>query len=167
MDYRALVEEAIRQFPAGAFLVSGDEANPMTIGWGQFGVVWGKPTLTIMVRHSRYSEQLLQQNGNFTVSFPAPGTMKEALIVCGRNSGRDMDKKAAAGLETVPARVNGVPGIAGCAIHFECRTMLRSEFPLDGLDKELYDRFYAANGDLHVLYFGEILAAYRDGENDA
>ncbi len=163
MDYRELVQEAITQLPSGAFLVTGEEANPMTIGWGQFGVVWGKPTLTVLVRHSRYSEKLLRENGSFTVSFPAPGTMREALGVCGSRSGRDTDKKALAGLDTVPAKVNGIPGIAGCAIHFECRTMLRSEFPLDTLDKALYDRFYA-KGDDHVLYFGEILAAYRDGE---
>ncbi len=161
MAYTDLVQEALAQLPAGAFLVSGDEANPMTIGWGQFGVVWGKPMLTVLVRHSRYSEKLLRQNGNFTVSFPAPGTMQEALMLCGTRSGRDTDKKALAGLGTVPARVNSIPGIAGCAIHFECRTVLRSEFPLDTLDETLRERYYSGDSD-HVLYFGEILAAYRE-----
>ena len=118
MDYTDLVQEALSQLPAGAFLVSGDEANPMTIGWGQFGVVWGKPMLTVLVRHSRYSEKLLRQNGNFTVSFPAPGTMQEALMLCGTRSGRDTDKadKFGVDLQALAAEGNNAVDLGGAVL---------------------------------------------------
>lgn len=166
MEFQHLIEAAVRQMPAGAFLVTGDEANPMTVGWAQWGVIWGKPILTVMVRHSRYSHKLIE-NGVFTLSVPAPGAMKDELKICGSKSGRDSDKKALAGLGTVPARENGIPGIAGCAMHFECRTLLKTEVAMENLEPELYKRFYTAgqataDGDPHTLYFGEILAAYEE-----
>ena len=37
----------------GLLLVSVDEAgapNAMTIGWGAFGPLWGRPTVTVQVR---------------------------------------------------------------------------------------------------------------------
>lgn len=166
MNDQDLIPEAVRQLPAGVFLVTGREANPMTIGWAQWGVIWGKPILMVMVRHSRYSHGLIE-TGSFTVSVPALGTMKEALAFCGSKSGRDIDKKAALHLQTVPSRINGVPGIAGCACHFECRTLLKTEASLSELEPALRSRFYGSNqatpdGDPHTLYFGEILAAYRE-----
>ncbi len=167
MDYQELVEEATRQISSGVFLVSGQQANPMTIGWAQWGCIWGKPVLTVMVRHSRYSHSLLE-DGRFTVSVPAPGGMKEELKVCGTKSGRDVDKKTLLSLKTVPAKKNGIPGIAGCAIHFECKTLLKTEVSMEDLEPELYQRFYngatqaTPDGDPHTLYFGEILAAYRE-----
>ena len=41
--YAALTPGAIEQIDKGAFLTVGTKVcNPMTIGWAQFGVVWGK-----------------------------------------------------------------------------------------------------------------------------
>ena len=164
-EYRTLLDETCGQLPKGAFLMV--EGNPMTIGWAQFGVIWGRPVCTVFVRHSRYTHALLEKSNVFTVSVPAAGTMREALAYCGSHSGRDGDKLAACGLSLLEPRAGGAAPLSGCAIHFECRVLLRAENDMRELEPGLRARFYGdnqatADGDPHTLYFGEILAAYRE-----
>ena len=160
--FMILAEEAAKQLPAGAFLLTGDKPNPMTIGWAQFGIVWGKPICTVFVRKSRCSHELIENGDTFTVSIPKLGEMKEALALCGSKSGRDMDKLAAGNLSTMPSRTGGTPALAGCEIHFECKKL----FSADGADLSrltdpaVTERFYG-KGDPHDIYFGEIVAAYK------
>ena len=59
-EYRALLDETCGQLPKGAFLMV--EGNPMTIGWAQFGVIWGRPVCTVFVRHSRHTHALLEKS---------------------------------------------------------------------------------------------------------
>lgn len=168
--YQALIEQAAEQMEqGGAFLVTGEQANPMTIGWCQWGRLWNAPMCTVFVRKSRYSHELIK-NGYFTVSVPAVGTMKQELAICGSKSGRDTDKLAALGLQVLPGKTPYNHGIAGCAIHFECRVCLTLEMDghLPELAEEYRSRFYqpeanvGTDGDPHTVYFGEILAAYRE-----
>ena len=164
-EYRALLDETCGQLPKGAFLMV--DGNPMTIGWAQFGVIWGRPVCTVFVRHSRHTHALLEKSNVFIVSVPAAGTMREALAYCGSHSGRDGDKLAACGLSLLAPRAGGAAPLDGCAIHFECRVVFRAESDLDCLEPGLRARFYGdnqatADGDPHTLYFGEILAAYRE-----
>ena len=48
----------------------GDRVNTMTIGWGMLGIEWGKPVFIALVRESRYTKELLEKNGEFTVNVP-------------------------------------------------------------------------------------------------
>ena len=66
--------------------------NTMTIGWGTLGIEWGKPICTVFVRESRYTKELLDKNGEFTVNVPMGEIDKNILAVCGTKSGIDMDK---------------------------------------------------------------------------
>ena len=72
------------------------KVNTMTVSWGAMGVLWGKNTVTIYIRPQRYTHQFLEKTGHFTLSFY--DGMRDALTLCGRTSGRDGDKIAAAGL---------------------------------------------------------------------
>ena len=40
----------------------------LTIGWGSAGFFWVRPVLTAVVRFSRYTRELIEQSGVFTVS---------------------------------------------------------------------------------------------------
>lgn len=164
-SFEFLAAEAMEQISAGAFLMTGEGPNPMTIGWGQFGVVWGRPICTVFVRKSRHSHQLIEEGGKFTVSVPKRGEMKEELKFCGSKSARDVDKLEALGLKTMPSRTGAPAPLAACAIHFECRIVFKAESDLANLDQALLDRFYKglpnASGDPHTIYFGEVLEAYR------
>ena len=77
-----------------ALLVTGtDKPNAMTIGWAMASVMWGKSVFVAPVRKSRYSHELLEAHGEFTVFVPSDD-MKNTIAVCGSKSGRDTDKIA-------------------------------------------------------------------------
>ena len=96
-------ETILKVLAKGAFLntAAGGRHNTMTIGWGALGNIWSKPVFTVMVRHSRYTHELIEAHNEFTVSFPLTAAFSKALGLCGSKSGRDMDKFAAA--EITPA----------------------------------------------------------------
>ncbi|MCD5408420.1 flavin reductase family protein [Candidatus Bipolaricaulota bacterium] len=148
----------------GAFLLApaGDgRVNPMTIGWGLLGTVWYRQVFLVLVRPSRYSHGLIEKSGAFAVSVPRPGEMGEELEFCGTRSGREVDKVAELGLELLPGRAGPVPLMAGCELHYECRVVGRTSLaPRDVLSPEIADKNYS-KGDLHTLFVGEILAAWR------
>lgn len=162
-----LVPQAAEQLPRGVFLTArGDVWNPMTIGWAQFGVVWGKPMVTVLVRKSRFTYGLMEKTDAFTVSVPRAGDLKAELAFCGSKSGRDVDKEKTSGLTRLPARAGGADGVAECGVFFECRVMQKIFSSLDELDPAIRAKFYGSNqaladGDPHEVYFGEVLAAYR------
>ena len=106
--------EALRRAleQGGAFIVTLDakgKANPMTIGWGQVGVVWSRPIFTACVRESRYTHRCLRSTEAFTINVPRPGELKNELLFCGTNSGRDVDKAAMCGLKMAPAKAVKTP----------------------------------------------------------
>ena len=165
--FAALLPQATEQLPRGAFLTAGGENwNPMTIGWAQFGVVWARPVVTVMVRKSRYTYSLMEQTDVFTVSIPREKEMGKQLGFCGAHSGRDVDKEKEAGLVRTVPRAGGAEGVAGCGIVFECRIAQKQLLDLDALDPDFRAKYYGSNqaladGDPHVLYVGEVLAAYE------
>lgn len=158
----AQVEKALDILPRGAFLTTGKDGkyNTMTIGWGNIGVVWGKPTFTVLVRSSRHTYGLIESSGEFTVSLPLTD-MKDALNLCGSKSGRDIDKFQAAGLRLQPGRTVNTPVIAGGGLHYECKVVykqaMQPELMSDAMKKQWYPQ-----EDYHTLYFGEITAVYSD-----
>lgn len=162
VPYDAYVQEALRVLPQGAFLtVEADgEVNTMTIGWGNIGYIWGKPSLMVMVRHSRYTYQLLEKADNFTVSFPLNGQLQEELNFCGTKSGCDYDKFASCELETIPGQQVETPLIAGCDLHYECRVKFKQIMDEDNLAPHIDEQLYPQD-DYHTLYYGEIVACHR------
>ncbi len=147
----------------GALLIGqapGGTPNPMTIGWGLGGTCWGKSVFLVLVRPSRYTHGLIEQSGAFTVSVPAGG-MERELAVCGTKSGRDMDKIAELGLKVVPGTAVSVPTLDIPGVHYACRVLAKTDLVPGGLlSAEVRDKHYPA-GDLHTLYFGEVLAVDR------
>lgn len=172
-SFTALIPEAAEQLAQGAFLMTGrEEKNPMTIGWGQWGRVWGLPVCTVLVRKSRYSHALIERDGVFTVSVPLPDAMKKELGFCGSKSGRDVNKLETLELSTLPARAGGIDGLKGCVQHYECRVLFKLEMAghMDELAEQQRMQYYnpqqqeGDDGNPHTVYFGEILAAYRTEE---
>lgn len=70
-----------------------DSHNTMTISWGGMGTLWSKPVVTVYVKPCRYTYKFMNDNDFFTVSF-YPEDRKEALMLMGSKSGRDIDKDA-------------------------------------------------------------------------
>jgi flavin reductase (DIM6/NTAB) family NADH-FMN oxidoreductase RutF len=165
IDTFAAYAETMAEFGGGGcLLVTGGQGNPMTIGWGLMGIVWGRPVFTVLVRPSRFSYGLLAASPQFTVNVPAgatAGALKKALAVCGSRSGRDTDKISLCGLTLQPGILLPVPHIRECPLHYECRVLQTAELPREGWDEALAKRYYP-QGDFHRVHFAEILGAFRE-----
>ena len=144
------------------FLDEAAKANPMTIGWGTIGSIWGLPVFIALVRPSRYTYSRLEENGDFTVNV-ATADLNDAISYCGTVSGRDKDKFSEMNLTAVPGKQVDAPIIEECVVHYECRTLHRNDLVPEALADSVRQRAYAG-GDYHRVYFGEIVAAYADAD---
>ena len=84
-----------------------DKFNMMTVSWGAVGVIWGKPSATVYIRHSRYTKEFVDAGDTFVLTFLKDGH-RDALNTLGSKSGRDMDKMQGSGL--TPAAVKAAAG---------------------------------------------------------
>lgn len=150
----------------GILLTSGtmEHHNTMTIGWGMIGVEWGKPIFVALVRESRFTRELLDKTGEFTVNIPLGDVDKNILGYCGTKSGRDLDKFADLGLTAAESNQVSAPAVAQLPLTLECK-VLHSQ--LQELREEVNPsvaKFYPLTGngkrDLHIMYFAEILDSY-------
>jgi len=133
--------------PVPAVLVTvagGDKGNIITIAW--VGTVCSTPPMvSISVRPSRYSHELLCENREFVVNMPRASQV-EPVDYCGVVSGRDVDKWQATGFTPLPATKVGAPLIAECPVNLEC--VVRHQLTLGA----------------HDLFIGEIVATHFDEE---
>jgi flavin reductase (DIM6/NTAB) family NADH-FMN oxidoreductase RutF len=139
-----------------ASLDADGKLNPMTIGWGVFGWIWGRPIFTVLVRPSRYTYDCIERTGDFTVNVQ-PADRRDIPELCGTVSGRDCDKLAQLNLTRLPSRQITSPGIAECPLIFECRVEHRNDVLPPELAGDIRERYYP-QGDYHRVYFGRIMA---------
>jgi flavin reductase (DIM6/NTAB) family NADH-FMN oxidoreductase RutF len=159
-SFDAFAETVARLGQGGCLLVAGEKGNPMTIGWGTVGIVWGRPVFVVAVRPSRYTFGLMEGLSEFTVNVPTDKLKKEVASI-GSESGRSVDKIRKHNLTLVRGRDVKVPYIEQCPVHYECRVIHKGNVINADLDKEIVAKSYP-NGDFHRLYFGEILGVYRE-----
>jgi len=133
--------------PIPAVLVSvagGVQGNFLTVAWA--GVACSSPPLlSVAVRPSRYSHELLDAERSFVVNIADAGQV-EQVDVAGTTSGRGRDKFADLGLTALPASKVSAPLIAECPINVEC--VVRHQLALG----------------THDLYIGEVVAVHYDDE---
>lgn len=159
--------EIFKALPKGILLTSEAEdcINAMTIGWGTIGIEWGVPIFTAYVRESRFTKELLERTGEFTICAPyGDRYAKEAAKIigmCGSQSGRDLDKLARAGAHTVDAELIRPPAIRELPLTIECRVVFEQVQPIKDISLR-FGKFYSGAGadDPHTAYYGEILTAY-------
>ena len=146
----------------------GEKVNPMTIGWGTMGVEWGRPIFVAYVRESRYTRQMLDESGEFTVNIPIGQVDPKILSVCGTKSGRDLDKIQALGLHLEESEVIGTPGIRELPLTLECKVLYRNKQSTSTIPQQIQDRYYPQNAageqDFHYAYYAQIVNAYLIAE---
>lgn len=161
--YNQIAPQFLETLPQGAFLSvkAGEKINTMTIGWGSIGFIWHKPVIMVAVRPSRFTFGLMEESADFTVSAPSNQSFSDALALAGSKSGRDLDKFAAAQLETSLGKTVDSPVINNCGLIIEGKIIYKQEMNPEHLDMSIKNKFYPA-GDYHMLYFGEIVAYYSN-----
>lgn len=145
----------------GAFLTvkAADATNTMTISWGNVGYEWGRPIFTVLVRKSRYTHELIEKNGEFTVSIPFDKKMKKPLVICGTKSGRDTDKVKESGIKFIESKSVSAPVVDDCNLYYECKVVYKQDMNPDLLIPEVKSSSYASE-DYHTIYYGEIVNVY-------
>ena len=157
--------------PGGILLTTkrNDEVNTMTIGWGTIGIDWSRPIFIAYVRESRYTKQLLEDTGEFTVNIPMDTVDKKILGICGTRSGRDMNKIQELGLTLEDPLAISVPGIKELPLTLECKVIYKQKQDLTAIPQEILDRYYpieddtlhpGCERDYHIAYTAQILKAY-------
>ncbi len=158
-DYAGHILKALE--PSGILLTTAahGQVNTMAIGWGSIGIEWSRPIFTAYVRDSRYTRQLLAENGEFTVNIPLGPVDRSIIRVCGTKSGRDMDKISELGLHTVPSEVISVPGIRELPLTLECKVIYVEEQEPARQLEDIVRKYYPVDGH-HAALYGQIVAAY-------
>ena len=163
-EYAALIQEAMQHGGILLTTKAGEKVNTMTIGWGTLGVEWKKSIFTAYVRESRFTRQMLKQNGEFTINVPMNGSCSlEKLTYCGRVSGRDEDKIQKMDFHLVDADTVSVPAIRELPLTLECKVLFTQTQDPAVLPQEIQDVFYPVKDgkqDAHVAFYAEIQKAY-------
>jgi flavin reductase (DIM6/NTAB) family NADH-FMN oxidoreductase RutF len=146
----------------GAFLAVKDNkgrANIMTIGWVTSGIIWSRPVMTVLVRPTRYTHELMEHASSFSVCVPAGSKLQKELMFCGSRSGRDMDKAKECGVSLVPGRLDDAVIIKECKYIYECEIVHKNLTDSKTLKAEIITDLYPKR-DFHTIYFGEIKYSY-------
>ena len=167
-DYAGQICKAL---PGGILLTTkrAEEVNTMTIGWGTMGVDWSLPIFIAYVRESRYTKQMLEENGEFTINVPMGDPDRNVLKVCGTRSGRDLNKIEELGLTLEEPLAISVPGIRELPLTLECKVIYKQKQDLSAIPEKILNRFYpveddtlhpGSDRDYHICYYAQILKAY-------
>jgi flavin reductase (DIM6/NTAB) family NADH-FMN oxidoreductase RutF len=117
-------------------------SNIITLAW--VGMACSDPVcVSIAVRPSRHSYELIKAAGEFCVNIPGEDLVRQTDI-CGSNSGRNVDKWELAGLTPEPSEHVASPRIAECHYSLECRVV------------------HSVALGAHELFVAEVLGAYAD-----
>ncbi|MCK4718462.1 MAG: flavin reductase family protein [Thermoplasmata archaeon] len=86
------------------------------------------PIIGIGVRRTRYTYEMIEKNKDFGINLPGKDLV-EAVNICGRKSGRDVDKFQLAGLTRMaPSEINSVL-VEECPMNIECKLHRKIEMP--------------------------------------
>ena len=144
----------------GVFVTAGSSPNTMTASWGGAGVMWNRAIIAVPIRNTRFTFGKIEETGEFSVSIPKSGEMKELLTYFGTKSGRDVDKYLATGTKLQKCREIGTSVLADCETFYECRVLYRSDIKPEHLPEGFITAYYPHH-DYHTVFYGEIVAAYR------
>ena len=125
------------------------------------------PMVSISVRPSRYSYQILEETGEFVINLTNESLVK-ACDYCGVVSGRDVDKFAKTGLTPIPMEHVHAMGIDESPVNMECKITEKRElgshtmFIAEVVGVTVDDQYMDETGKFHINESG--LVMYSHGE---
>ena len=135
----------------------GKKVNAMTASWGGLGVMWKKNVSFCVVRPHRYTYEFMEKTDTYTFSF-LPEGYEKTYELFGSKSGRDTDKIAASGLETVSD--GGAVYFKEARLALVMRKLYYQDIDPTGFVEREIDKNYPAK-DYHRMYIGEITGCMR------
>lgn len=156
--------------PVPAVMVSVTDkegkSNIITVAWAGT-VCTNPPMVSISVRPSRYSYQILEETGEFVINLTNESLVK-ACDYCGVVSGRDVDKFAKTGLTPIPMEHVHTMGIDESPVNMECKITEKRElgshtmFIAEIVGVTVDDQYMDETGKFHINESG--LVMYSHGE---
>ena len=136
-------------------ITSGNQEkyNTMTASWGSIGVMWGKNVAFAFIRPQRYTFEFVENEEYFTLSF-YPDEYKKTLSLCGKVSGRDVDKVKEANL--TPIFDEQAPYFEESNLVLVCKKLYAQNLSSEYFCEKDLDKFYP-NKDYHKMFVGEII----------
>ena len=132
-----------------------EKSNMMTASWGFAGIMWNKPSVIAAVRPQRYTMEFIENNDYFTFSFY--GDNKKIHAVCGKKSGRDINKEKECNLTKVVDENTGAIYFKEARLVFICKKQYVSSLNKEGfLNNNIPNEVYKEN-DYHNMIIGEIV----------
>ena len=157
-------------YPVPAVLVGCRDGegrdNLMTAAWA--GTICSDPVMvSVSIRKERYSHDIIENTGEFTISLTTTG-LARAADFCGVRSGRDIDKFHEMKLTRLESAKIRAPGVAESPVVLECRVkqVLRlgshDMFIAEVVNVSVDERFLDERGRLELEKAD--LIAYSHGE---
>lgn len=165
-DFHKIKPKAISQNPFGLidddwFLLTAgtpQSFNTMTASWGGMGILWNKQVVFCFVRPQRYTFEFMETNDIFTMSF-FNENYRAALNLCGKVSGRNVDKISETSLTPVKSP-EGSLFFEESKLMFECRKIYFSDINPENFLLEAIQKNYPKK-DYHRMYIGEIISCFE------
>ncbi len=165
MPVTELSENFIRNIGEEWMLITAgnqQQYNMMTASWGFAGYMWGEPTAIAAIRPQRYTMKFVEQEETYTLSFY--GADKKIHSICGKQSGRDINKTVATGLTPQFDTTTGAPYFKEARLVLICQKVYQQKLSGEGFfSKEIPDATYA-DGDYHHMIYGRIIKALVKNE---
>lgn len=134
-----------------------EKYNMMTASWGFAGVMWGAPTVIAAVRPQRYTMEFMKSKDYFTLSFY--GDNKKIHTVCGKESGRDVNKTEKTGLTPIFDNDTEAPYFGEARLVLICKKVYVQDLDKNSfIDTDIVDNVYP-NNDFHTMFYGKIIKA--------
>ena len=157
-------------YPLPAVMVSvadkDGKPNIFTVAWT--GTVCSNPPMvSISVRPSRFSYDMLRKTGEFVINLTT-GKLAYATDYCGVKSGRDVDKFKELHLTPLAMQHVSAVGISQSPVNIECRVRKIEElgshtmFIADVVGVTVDDKYMDGTGKFHINDTG--LVMYSHGE---
>ncbi|KTS73479.1 flavin reductase [Pseudomonas oryzihabitans] len=130
-----------------------DQRNVMAAAWAM-AVDFEPCKVAVVLDKQTWTRELLEAEGSFVLNVPCAAQV-DLVQTVGNTTGRERDKFAAYGIQTLAGEQVAAPLIAGCVAWLECRLLPETH------NQQRYD-----------LFLGEVVAAqadtrvFRDGHWD-
>jgi flavin reductase (DIM6/NTAB) family NADH-FMN oxidoreductase RutF len=127
--------------------------NTMTASWGCLGILWSKPVAVCFIRPQRHTYGFAEKSDHFTLSF-FEEEYRDALMLCGTKSGRDIDKAKETGLTPVSGGED-IVYFEQARLVLQCRKLYFQDLdPKHFLDPSIEENYPVQ--DYHRFYIGEV-----------
>lgn len=133
--------------------------NTMTASWGAIGILWHEPIAICFIRPQRHTYQFVEKENFFTLCFFSE-KYKNALQICGTQSGKNCDKIKLAGLTPLITPYKTI-AFAEANLIMECEKIYYDDIKPDYMRAITPESIYPSKV-YHRMFFGKILNCYHN-----